>query len=682
MRRNFLWIAAGFSLGAAAAFLVTRELVLQAQQTERPGCSVDHPIDAPRDLAGLSIKIPRIRVVHTTDPSLEGGSMYLQQVDPWLGYQWGRSLTQRSFRDRDGVYGDAGKLDGILLPDGITRMMDRSHVNSCGACHNVPYRDAGAGMTIPKNGATGRNTTHMFGGGLMEMIGLQMRQQALAIADANHDGWISKDEAKGKRCLIYNLPETEVAKASEVASQRVLLDFGSFDDEDGDGYPNLNQVFWPIFVDKNGQRVALASSLNSPGVAGYHFEVQVYGFGTPYMPFRPAISTTLRAFSLTPFDIHSGMQGHDPTTYTSPKRDGLALVSNAGAQQFISAAGKDRGGVRGKTPQLPPSQGGIKGGLPGISLDDPDRDGYCEEISQGDLDVTEWYLLNHPAPARGRPTNDAKTGEKLFHSIGCATCHVPDWHLLAHDPKAKDHDRFDGDRRFFDLQVAWNEKTDRLEGRIISLVSRDVKAERTPRQVPKRGAFTVRGVYSDFKYHDVGPDFYQIQFDGSIVREWRTTPLWGVGHTAPYGHDGANLDLDSVIRRHGGEALAARNKYTALSDMERLQVACFLQGLVLYQTDQLPCDVNGDGKIDEHFMVQGMDTGVERFNPEWLFKVPARIEGPIRTRKGDKIDCFALTNIRQSHGLDLEFLRDSDGDGFPDVIDPEPLVRGYKDGVK
>ena len=108
--------------------------------------------------------------------------MYLQQVDPWLGYMWGKSLTQRNFRERDGVYGDAGKIDGMLLPDGATKMMDRGHTNSCAACHNNPYRDAGAGMTIAKNGGSGRNTPHMFGGGLMEMIGLQMRLQALAIA--------------------------------------------------------------------------------------------------------------------------------------------------------------------------------------------------------------------------------------------------------------------------------------------------------------------------------------------------------------------------------------------------------------------------------------------------------------------------------------------------------------------
>lgn len=656
MKNRVKTLAGVMLTGALVVFLWGAYGRLTAQLGERPGCSEDNPIDMPRDLSGLSIKNPRIRIVHTTDPRKPGGSMYLQQVDPWLGYKWGWSLTQREFRERDGVYGDAGKLDGLLLPDGATKMMSRSHVNSCAICHNTPYRDGGAGATIAKNGGDGRNTPHMFGGGLVEMIGLQLRLKALAIADTNRDGWISLEEAKGKRCIIVNLPDG-------VEGERHAVDYGSFED-DGTGKPGLNPLFNPIYVDKDGKRIPFADSLKFPGVAGYTFETQVFGFGHLYMPFRPPVSTTLRSFIATPFDIHMGLQPFDPTTLDDRgKIGGLSGVSNAGAQQFITAAGKDRGAVRGPT---------------GISLDDPDRDGYCEEISEGDLDVTEWYLLNHPAPARGRITEDVRRGEAVFKQIGCASCHVPDWHLHAASPKAQDYtQRYDGDRRFFELQVGFNDQTERLEGKLVHLTDR--KGERW---LPRRQAYTVRGVYSDFKYHDVGEAFYQMQFDGSVIRKWRTTPLWGVGSTGPYGHDGASLSLDDVIRRHGGEALEARKAYSKLNDRKRRQVLDFLESLVLYQTERIPCDIDGDGKISEHFMVAGMDTGMERFNPEWLFKVPGKIEGPIENVRGEKITSFALTNVRAAYGLDLEYLKDSDGDGFPDVIDPAPFKRGYRDGER
>ncbi|HMF15247.1 MAG TPA: hypothetical protein VKE94_23190, partial [Gemmataceae bacterium] len=452
---------------AAAAFWA---IYTHAQLQERPGCSFDNPIDVPRDLSGCSIKNPRIRVVHTTDPAKAGGSMYLQQVDPWLGYKWGWSLTQREFRERDGVYGDAGKLDGIILVDGATKMMSRSHVNSCAICHNTPYRDGGAGATIPKNGGEGRNTPHMFGAGLVEMIGLQLRLQALALADDNRDGWISLEEAKGKRCILTNLPDG-------VEGERITIDYGSFEDLDGDGKPDLNPMFHPIYVDKYGKRIPYARDLHFPGVAGYTFEVQCFGFGHLHAPFRPPVSTTIRSFTATPFDIHMGLQAFDPTTLDDSAGTGLAGVSNAGAQQFVTAAGKDRGAVRGPT---------------GISKDDPDRDGYCEEISEGDLDVAEWYLLNHPAPARGEITEGVKKGEQLFAELKCAACHVPDWHLHVADPANKDYTkRYDGDRRFFELQVGFNDKTERLEAKLVSLSEKAGE-----RWLPRRQAYTVRGTYS------------------------------------------------------------------------------------------------------------------------------------------------------------------------------------------
>ena len=52
--------------GMAAVIVALWTIHTHAQVDERPGCSYDNPIDMPRDLSGCSIKIPRIRIVHTT----------------------------------------------------------------------------------------------------------------------------------------------------------------------------------------------------------------------------------------------------------------------------------------------------------------------------------------------------------------------------------------------------------------------------------------------------------------------------------------------------------------------------------------------------------------------------------------------------------------------------------------
>ena len=95
----------------------------------------------------------------------------------------------------------------------------------------------------------------------------------------------------------------------------------------------------------------------------------------------------------------------------------------------------------------------------------------------------------------------------------------------------------------------------------------------------------------------------------------------------------------------------------------------------------LACDVEGDGLISERFVVAGMDTGRERFNPEWLFESPGRIEGPTTNVQGQPIISYALVNVREAYGLDLACLKDSDLDGFPDVTDPAPDRAGYQDGL-
>ena len=446
---------------------VTHQWAANAQQTERPGNSLDNPIDVPRDLTGLSIKIPRIRVVHTTDPLLEGGSMYLQASRSlaWLSCGARTSPGRGTSANATAFTATTGKIEGILLPD--ERHQDDGPLAHQFLRHlpQFPYRDGGAGATIPKNGATGRNTPHMFGGGLVEMIGLQIRLQAYAIADTNRDGWISKEEAKGKRLIVYNLPE-----ANRAGSPSILA-------------PSMTRLATAIRAStrssirsswtKTAKRIRFRQEPASiPEVAGYQIDSAGASAGaTSTCRSARRCSPRSGSFTSSPFDIHSGLQAHDPTNYTSVKCDAHALVSNAGAQQFITAA--RQGSRRRARP--------TKTGLPGISLDDPDRDGYCEEISEGDLDVAEWYLLNHPAPTRGKIDADVRAGEKIFAKAGCTSCHVPDWHLLPANPKAKDYtEKFDGDRRFFDLKVAFNIKTDRLEGKIDYLVRQNQNSSEPP----------------------------------------------------------------------------------------------------------------------------------------------------------------------------------------------------------
>jgi hypothetical protein len=589
---------------------------------ERPGASTDDPILRPRDLSGRSIKGRRVRAVHSTDPALEGTTAHLFERDPWLAYQRGRELFLREFSAADGAFGEPGKLAGPLLEDQVTRLANRDHVASCALCHNVPFRDGGAGATFFKNGGSGRNTMHLFGVGLIEMLGQQLRRKLLALGDRNADGWIALGEADGLRAVVDNLP-------AGIEGERHRIDFGGFGDQDGDGRPDLNSVCLVWYVDAAGRRISWARRLDEPGVAGYSFEVQLLGWGHR----KGSVASTIRAFTANAFDLHTGLQAYDPTLNEEPAGDGLALVSLAGAQQFWTGRTRDRGGVKDRN---------------GVSLDDPDRDGVPEELTQGDLDLAEFYQLNHPAPAERSRTPQRRRGREIFGKLGCVRCHVPDWHL-------------ETDRRFFDLRIAPDPDTGRLQGRLVRLDRTD------PRP------FTIRGVYSDFTHHDLGPAFHQVQFDGSRVTRFRTAPLWGVGSSAPYGHDGASLDLDEVIRRHGGEAGAEQQAYTSLSDEDRAALIEFLRGLVLYSVDDLPCDLDGDGRIAESFVVAGQDTGIERLNPEWLFRVPGRIEGRVLAPDGAAVRSFALTNVEEAYGAHLEWLADRNHDGLPDArVPPGP----------
>jgi Di-haem oxidoreductase, putative peroxidase len=620
-----------------------------AQLGERPGTAHDTSA-GPKDLTGMSVKTPRVRAVHTTDPALLGGTMYLQQMDPFLAFKMGKDLTQREFRPRDGVFAGGQGISSFkgTLSDGVTPAIVGNDQTSCGGCHNMPYRDAGLGTNFAKKSGLGRNATHFFGSGIQEMIAWQVRQKMMQQLDANRNNWVDRDEMNAERILVSPTPGAPG------------IDYGASGDLDGDGWPDLNNIFRVWFVDAQGRVVDGAQSLGAPGVAGYNFMMEVFGWGEA----RFNLNTTNRIFAWDPWAAHGGLEAYDPTTAFDPEHDGFSQVSNAGFQQSWIG-------------HIPPDPGHHVNSV-GLSTDDPDGDGSISEITEGDLDLVEWYMLNSPRPAEGRQTDKTRRGEGLLHELGCAECHVSDWLIEAADPANPDlHRRYNGDLRDFDFDVRWNDDTERLQGRLIPLSTIDSQG----RHVPNRGAFLVHGIYTDFKHHEMGPRLMDVQYDGVVVSKFRTGLLWGNGESGfPWGHDGASMTIDDVIRRHGGDSRASRNAYVNASDDDQDALVAYLRSLILYPTDLVPADVDGDGVIAPSFMVAGENTGYERFNPEWLFRTPGEIESYTVNPVGHLIHSRALVNVREAYGLDLPYVLDSDLDGFPDLTDECPGTVGYKDG--
>ena len=144
-----------------------------------------------------------------------------------------------------------------------------------------------------------------------------------------------------------------------------------------------------------------------------------------------------------------------------------------------------------------------------------------------------------------------------------------------------------------------------------------------PQLLPAQDSFLVENIFTDLKRHDLGPGFEERDFDGSRLVEHITEPLWGVATTAPYGHDGRSMNLDQVIRRHGGEAQAAADAYRALNDNNRDKVLDFLNTLVLFPPDDTASNLNpGDPNATD---VQ--DPAVHgSINLGALFQIPS--EGP------------------------------------------------------
>ena len=264
---------------------------------------------------------------------------------------------------------------------------------------------------------------------------------------------------------------------------------------------------------------------------------------------------SIREFIVGAFNNEMGMQAVDPD-----------LLAAHGGARITTPSGMV---LDGSTDQIERPQATDE-------LSDPDNDGKTNEVPTSIVDHMEFYLLNYFKPATYEQTNETERGRETFKAIGCAQCHIPDLQIRKDRRVADVETTYDPDRGIF------NDLFATATPLFTSVNDRDIFPNW---KKPNGGSFLVKNIFTDLKRHDVGPSFYERNYDGTMRTQIMTTPLWGVGSTPPYGHDGRSVNLAEVILRHGGEALDQRNAFASLNTNKKRDLLDFLNSLIIFPPD-------------------------------------------------------------------------------------------------
>jgi len=297
-------------------------------------------------------------------------------------------------------------------------------------------------------------------------------------------------------------------------------------------------------------------SVDTSQVAGVNTDLRVRPF------FAHGDTISIREFVVGALNNEMGLQAVDPE-----------LLAAANGGRFVTPSGMV---LDGATDALE---------KPRVATvnDDSDHDGVANEVPASIVDHFEFYLLNYFKPGTYRQTRESISGRRTLREIGCTSCHVADLQI-------------NHDRRVADLETVY----DPVRGQFNNLFATATPLATPvadgsvfpPLKVPNAAPFLVHNIFTDFKRHDLGPNFYERNYDGTMRKQFLTTPLWGVGSTSPYGHDGRSINLTEVILRHGGEAQRARDAFARLSRDDREDVLAFLSTLVLFPPDDTASTLN------------------------------------------------------------------------------------------
>ena len=164
--------------------------------------------------------------------------------------------------------------------------------------------------------------------------------------------------------------------------------------------------------------------------------------------------------------------------------------------------------------------------------------GNFPEIIDHEIGALELWLQGLAVPAR-RDVNDPEVlrGAALFSSAQCAVCHVP-----------------------------------------------EMKTEKFPK-LPQLSD-QVFHAYTDLLVHDMGDELADGRPDFKAgPRDWRTTPLWGLGLSGMVNgqsallHDGRARNVTEAILWHGGEAASSRDAFGKLPKADRDALLKFVEAI-------------------------------------------------------------------------------------------------------
>ncbi len=159
------------------------------------------------------------------------------------------------------------------------------------------------------------------------------------------------------------------------------------------------------------------------------------------------------------------------------------------------------------------------------------------EVSDNILDKVTFYSKNLAVPVRvNAKTEPVLKGKQLFYQAGCVSCHTPSF-----------------------------------------TTSDNVSPEQSGQLI---------WPYTDLLLHDMGDGLADNRPESlANGNEWRTQPLWGIGHSkvinkrAGFLHDGRARTVMEAILWHGGEAQDSREQVMSMTAIERSLLLEFIESL-------------------------------------------------------------------------------------------------------